>query len=275
MIGEKIKQLRIESGFTQKDLADKLFVTAQAVSRWEKNEVEPSLETLTKIAKIFNVTVANLLGEESETVVVEKEVVKEVYKPQKPVLAVCEECNKPVYEATDVVRVQMHNGSHVFCRSCYAKKKQKEKNAKIFYGKEQRRKSFVWGGIFSGIIAITLLIIGIATQLSNGETIGLTIAGVLFFPFLSCLYLKNNFVGDMVVDVASWGFVRFPGLIFSLDLDGIIWFITVKLLFAILGFILAFACVVLAIALGYVISIFVYPFALIKSIKRPDLSERI
>ena len=79
----------------------------------------------------------------------------------------------------------------------------------------------------------------------------------------------------MVLDVASWGFVRFPGLIFSLDLDGIIWFITVKLLFAILGFILAFACVVLAIALGYVISIFVYPFALIKSIKRPDLSERI
>ena len=149
------------------------------------------------------------------------------------------------------------------------------KNDKIFYGNEQRRKSFVWGGIFSGLIAITLLIIGIAGQMGAGTTVGMTVAGVLFFPFLSCLYLKNNFVGDMVEEVASWGFVRFPGLIFSLDLDGIIWFITVKLLFAILGFILAFACVVLAIALGYVISLFVYPFALVKSIKRPELSERI
>ena len=54
MLGEKIKRIRNEKGMTQKELADKLFVTAQAVSRWENNEVEPSISTLIEIAKIFN-----------------------------------------------------------------------------------------------------------------------------------------------------------------------------------------------------------------------------
>ena len=40
MIGNNIKRLRTERGMTQKALADKLFVSAQAVSRWENNEVE-------------------------------------------------------------------------------------------------------------------------------------------------------------------------------------------------------------------------------------------
>jgi transcriptional regulator with XRE-family HTH domain len=37
MLGERIKALRIKNNMTQKNLADKLFVTAQAVSRWEKD----------------------------------------------------------------------------------------------------------------------------------------------------------------------------------------------------------------------------------------------
>ena len=46
MLGEKIKALRSENALTQKDLAEKLYVTAQAVSRWENNEVEPSINTI-------------------------------------------------------------------------------------------------------------------------------------------------------------------------------------------------------------------------------------
>ena len=55
MIGQNIRRLRTEKQMTQKALADKLFVTAQAVSRWENGEVEPSLSTVTEIARIFNV----------------------------------------------------------------------------------------------------------------------------------------------------------------------------------------------------------------------------
>ena len=66
MIGNNIKRLRTERGMTQKALADKLFVSAQAVSRWENNEVEPSITTLTELAKIFGVSADEILGLETK-----------------------------------------------------------------------------------------------------------------------------------------------------------------------------------------------------------------
>ena len=70
----------------------------------------------------------------------------------------------------------------------------------------------------------------------------------------------------MILEIFSWGFVRMPGVIFELDLDGILWLITVKLLFWILGLILAALAGLLAIALGLALSLVVYPFALYKNI---------
>ena len=88
---------------------------------------------------------------------------------------------------------------------------------------------------------------------------------------ISCLILDNNVVGEVVGEIFSWGFVSLPGLIFELSLDGIIWLITVKLLFWILGFILAAICGLLAIVIGSVVALFVYPFALIKNIKNVEV----
>ena len=65
MIGNNIKRLRTERNMTQKNLADKLFVSAQAVSRWENNEVEPSIGTITELAKIFGVSIDYLMTGES------------------------------------------------------------------------------------------------------------------------------------------------------------------------------------------------------------------
>ena len=77
-----------------------------------------------------------------------------------------------------------------------------------------------------------------------------------------------------MANVFSWGFVSMPGLIFELDLDGIIWLLTVKLLFWILGFVLAILCGILAIALGLIVSIFVYPYALVVNLRsNPDEVE--
>ena len=93
-----------------------------------------------------------------------------------------------------------------------------------------------------------------------------------FCPFnISCLILGNNFIGDMILQIFSWGFVRFPGLIFTLDLDGIIWLITVKLLFWVLGFLLATLFGLLAIILGLALSVVVYPFALVKNIRNGEV----
>lgn len=52
--GKNLKTQRKKCGYTQKELGDKLNVTFQAVSRWENNDVEPSLETIKKMKEIFN-----------------------------------------------------------------------------------------------------------------------------------------------------------------------------------------------------------------------------
>ena len=63
--GEKVKKLREEKGMTQQTMADQLYVTRQAVSRWECGARFPDLLTAKKIAQILEVSVDELLsGEE-------------------------------------------------------------------------------------------------------------------------------------------------------------------------------------------------------------------
>ncbi len=60
---EKIKILRIKENMTQWELAEKLGVSASAVGMYEQGRREPDAKTLMKIARIFSVSVDELLGE--------------------------------------------------------------------------------------------------------------------------------------------------------------------------------------------------------------------
>ena len=57
-----ILQLRIQNGWTQEELAEKLCVTRQAVSRWETGETTPNPETLKQLSALFDVSLHALLG---------------------------------------------------------------------------------------------------------------------------------------------------------------------------------------------------------------------
>ena len=64
-IGEKIQQLRKEKEWTQEQLAEKLFVSRTAVSKWESGKGYPNMESLKSISKLFSVSIDDLLsGEE-------------------------------------------------------------------------------------------------------------------------------------------------------------------------------------------------------------------
>ena len=63
-----IYQLRIKSGLSQDDLAEKVFVTRQAVSRWENGETVPNTETLKLLSRLFNVSINTLLGSPNQLV---------------------------------------------------------------------------------------------------------------------------------------------------------------------------------------------------------------
>ena len=59
---KRVKELRIECGWTQKEVAEKLKTTNSAVCDWEKGRTQPDLEMLVALATLFNVSVDYLLG---------------------------------------------------------------------------------------------------------------------------------------------------------------------------------------------------------------------
>lgn len=70
--GEQLKKAREAKGLTQQSLADQLFVTRQAVSRWERGERFPDLATTKKISTILEVSMDNLMADTALSTVVEK-----------------------------------------------------------------------------------------------------------------------------------------------------------------------------------------------------------
>lgn len=66
IVGNRINQLRKLSGMTQEQLAEKINVSRQTVSRWETGGALPDLESVVKISRIFHVSLDELLLEETD-----------------------------------------------------------------------------------------------------------------------------------------------------------------------------------------------------------------
>lgn len=282
MIGNQIKKLRIEQGMTQKQLADKLFVSAQAVSRWENNEVEPSVATITELSKIFNVSTDVVLGvlesdpqpeppPEPEKIIEKEFVVRE----SEPVLAVCEQCNRPIYKGNEIVRKNTYHRSgstqHILCVQCDEKNRIRLHNEAVKRGIRLRKLSFVWG-ILGALLTLGIMIGIVAFNQQPSLIPFAVILPIVSFCLISCCILQNNFIGEVTMSISSWG-IRMPGLIFSLDLEGIVWFLTVKLALFILGILGTVAMAILAYAIGGILSVFVYPFAIRKNFKHPEKND--
>ena len=63
-----IYELRTKKGLSQEELAEKVFVTRQAVSRWENGETRPNIDTLKLLSKLFDVSINTLLGSPRELI---------------------------------------------------------------------------------------------------------------------------------------------------------------------------------------------------------------
>lgn len=77
---DKLIQLRKERNWSQEDLAEKLNVSRQAISRWENGTAYPDAQNILQISKLFNVTTDYLLNddyEKDEDIPVVKTVIKE------------------------------------------------------------------------------------------------------------------------------------------------------------------------------------------------------
>lgn len=296
-LGSKIKELRNRNGMTQKELSEKLNVTAQAVSRWESDEVEPSVQTIKQMSAIFNVSIDELFGNETEPkvvevekivekpVVVEKDVVVEkpvivekqvvVEKAQKQIIHMCEYCKKPIYEGDVFETVTHHYGrgrhsDYIVHTKCKLEKEERQKQANI----EKSKKRFSLSIIVGAISSVVMFLIFMAMALNSEKDMGLlfgvgAVAAVLTYTTVSCFILSNNFLFELWCDIASWS-IKFPGIIFTFDFDGLKFLIIMKLLFAVLGVIISILAVIAASLIAGGLSIFVYPYALVKNIKHPE-----
>lgn len=70
---EKLKELRTSRGFTQEELAEALFVSRTAISKWESGRGYPSIDSLKEISGFFSVTIDELLSGEKLLSIAEKE----------------------------------------------------------------------------------------------------------------------------------------------------------------------------------------------------------
>ena len=94
-----IYDLRTKNGLSQDELAEKVFVTRQAVSRWETGETVPNTETLKLLSSLFDVSINTLLGS--------------------PRRLVCQCCGMPL-EDTLLGRNKDGSLNENYCKWCYA-----------------------------------------------------------------------------------------------------------------------------------------------------------
>ena len=94
--------LRNRNGFSQEELAKKVYVTRQAVSRWETGETVPNTETLKLLSKLFDVSINTLLGS--------------------PRQLVCQCCGMPLDDAS-ISRETDGTFNEEYCTWCYAQGK--------------------------------------------------------------------------------------------------------------------------------------------------------
>ena len=94
-----IYELRNRDGLSQEELAEKLFVTRQAVSRWETGETTPNTETLKLLSRLFDVSINTLLGS--------------------PRTLICQCCGMPLEDST-TSRERDGLFNEEYCKWCYA-----------------------------------------------------------------------------------------------------------------------------------------------------------
>ena len=86
-IGDRIKLARKKCGYTQETLAKTLYFSDKAISSWEQNRTEPSLEMLVRIAEILDCSIGYLVYGDNPRSDVETEIKIKITKDEYDVLS--------------------------------------------------------------------------------------------------------------------------------------------------------------------------------------------
>ena len=101
-LNSRIKSLRKEKGLTQLQLAEMLYVTDKAISKWEVGEANPDISLLPKLAEIFNVTIDFLFNGKSDDNKCEEQETNPIIK---------------VSTGNDLVNIYFQPSSETYCKT--------------------------------------------------------------------------------------------------------------------------------------------------------------
>ena len=99
-IKDILKNLREKNQLTQDQMAERMMVTRQAVSRWETGETQPNTDTLKLLSREFNVSINTLLGS--------------------PRQLICQCCGMPLSEDDLISREADGSYNEEYCKWCYS-----------------------------------------------------------------------------------------------------------------------------------------------------------
>jgi len=99
-IRDILKELREKNNLTQEQMAERVKVTRQAVSRWENGETQPNTDTLKLLSQEFDVSINTLLGS--------------------PRQLICQCCGMPLSEDSLISREPDGSYNEDYCKWCYA-----------------------------------------------------------------------------------------------------------------------------------------------------------
>lgn len=297
-LGKKLSNYRKVSDMTQQQLGDYLNVSAQAISKWENDLAEPDLNTLKALAALYKVSLDDLLEVDRDGIVspaqpidteavaasVSQTIAAQMKANAAPI-GYCKVCGIAVTEENLGDREPV-----ILCTKCKEEKERNEAAAKAKAEREaaraksdrekkiadckfRRRRYLTFSLIVAAIPALALMIYSLVSLFSGAQEFqAATIPSILIttyvvYAFFFCLFFEDCAVREVMYfffeKTISW-----PGLIFTFDLDGILWLIGMKLLFWFLGLVFGILMDILGIAIGMLIAPFVAPYVLTKHVHK-------
>ncbi len=273
--GQIIARLRKENNLTQSELGAKLNVTCQAVSKWENNQSQPDFGTMVQIADLFNVPLS-IFKDNGATDATAATTVQQSNRIDE-IVGYCKDCGNAVTEDNLAQQRPV-----LLCKTCMEQRKKAEQEAEAQRQAEvekanreakakritqynnamhARNKGFIWGSVAAAVALAVAIYLATLGELHIYIKIVPFVAVIGWFTFVSQLFW-DGFVFETVLFGGK--IVGMPGVIFSLDLDGIIFLVGAKILLALLKMLIFVATFLLGVVIAFVASYFTFIPALLR-----------
>ena len=192
-IADRLVKLRKKYGYSQEELAEKLGLSRQAVSKWERAEASPDTDNLICLAKLYGVSLDELLATDEDIDTIVEEQVKEEKKDDDGPETVVNKDHDRVVINDDGIVVENKRGKKITVNddgvTCY----DKDGNVTKKYPKKMDKGMAVIGcieGVLMLLAVVTFLLLGLLANLWTSAWI------VFFIPEICCSIARAIYKGD-------------------------------------------------------------------------------